>query len=86
MLAGVTLLSNQIFVSFSGTDKAIVEQLASGVPKRLIGLYLYDFKDGANLLSEMERHVKECAAFIFIVSTDSLQSVWCKHEISLAHP
>jgi hypothetical protein len=51
-------LSNEIFVSFSGTDKTTVEEVASGVPKRLIGLYLYDFTDGASLLSEMERHVK----------------------------
>ena len=77
-------MSNQIFVSFSGTDKAAVEQLAAGVPKRLIRLYLHDFVDGATLLSEMERHVRDCSAFLFIVSAASLRSSWCAHEIALA--
>jgi hypothetical protein len=84
-LVGASELSNQIFISFSGTDRELVEQLVAGVPKRLIRLYLYDFKDGASLLSEMERHTRECSAFLFIVSAASLRSCWCAHEIALAH-
>jgi tetratricopeptide (TPR) repeat protein len=77
-------LSNGLFVSFSGIDQEKVDQLIATVPKRLIRLYFHDFIDGATLLSEMERHVRECSAFLFIASKAALASCWCKHEIALA--
>ncbi|HVC61942.1 MAG TPA: toll/interleukin-1 receptor domain-containing protein [Acetobacteraceae bacterium] len=72
------------FVSFSAEDKATVEALTQSAPKGLFTLYTHDFRDGAKLLSEMERHVRGCSLFLFLASKASLASAWCQHEISLA--
>jgi hypothetical protein len=77
-------MQGSAFVSFSAEDKVKVETLTQSAPKGLFRLYTHDFRDGASLLSEMERHVRGCSIFIFLASKDSLGSVWCNHEISTA--
>src|SRR5580700_6344518 len=71
------------FLSFSVDDKSTVDALVQSAPKGLFHLYTHDFRDGAALLSEMERHVKGCSLFLFLASKSALASAWCKHEISL---
>lgn len=73
-----------VFVSCAAADREKVDSLTAAVPKNLIRIYTHDFIDGASLLTEMDRNIRDCSAFLFLASKAALASVWCQHEIALA--
>jgi tetratricopeptide (TPR) repeat protein len=73
-----------VFVSCAGADRKTADSLIAAVPKGLIRIYTHNFVDGASLIAEMERNVRDCSAFLFLASKAALASVWCQHEIALA--
>ena len=75
---------NGVFLSFSGEDQLRVEEVRRALPEGLVRIYTHSFIDGQTLLGEMQRHVIQCTAFVFMASAASLSSVWCRHEINLA--
>lgn len=74
-----------IFISYSHKDKEYVHKLHQHLFEHNFDSWIDDRIDYATRWSrEVERRIRECAAFILIMSPNSSESRWVENEVLLA--
>jgi hypothetical protein len=74
-----------IFISYSHKDKAYVDKLQKYLLKQGFDAWIDDRIDyGTRWPREIEKRLKDCEAFILIMSTNSYESEWVQNELSFA--
>lgn len=72
------------FLSYTHTDKEIVDAVAHRVGRPFVQYDTWAFKTGDDLVSAMDRAVQESAIFVLFLSKPALDSVWVTHEMNEA--
>lgn len=75
------------FVSHSHSDKVIAERLAQALHDQGIEAWLdkWEIRPGDSLVQKVfEEGLKECSAFLVLLSRHSVVSNWVKHELDVA--
>jgi hypothetical protein len=76
---------NHIFISYSHKDTLYAHNLAKELEIRGYEVWIDDRIDfGAQWAVEIQENLDTCAAFIFIMSSNSFQSTWVQDEVSRA--
>lgn len=70
------------FISHSSKQKKYVAELVNIIGKDCCIVDCYDFDAAYKSLNEIYAKIDACTIFVFLVSKDSLESDWCKKEIS----
>lgn len=76
----------KIFISYARSDKPSVRDHL--VPRPLHGTeYLWDHLNiaGDDWKAQLDEWIRECDAFFFIISRESIESDWCRWEYNLAN-
>lgn len=76
-----------VFMSYSRTDEAVMQRIASFLRKRDINVWVDNekLKPGTPIWeAEIEKAIKAASAVIVILSPDSKNSEWVRREITLA--
>lgn len=74
-----------IFISYSHSDKRIVEQLYELLNKEYNVVYDHRvLEPGDDWLAVIKRQIAECDLFFYLISPKSLESVYCKLEFAEA--
>jgi|GEM_PF-2707211 len=75
-----------VFVSYSRRDKPFVEKLVTNLVQdgREVWVDWQDIPRAADWLNEIDKGIENAATFIFVVSTHSLSSEICNHELEYA--
>jgi hypothetical protein len=73
------------FISYSSTDRWYVELLVAELSRRHLDFW-YDRRidSGDRWTQAIESKVRGCAAFVPVVTPDSVASEWCERELHLA--
>jgi tetratricopeptide (TPR) repeat protein len=69
------------FLSHAHEDKPLVEGVAHRVGRPFVSIDTTSFSTGDDLLSAMERAVRESAIFVFFASRASMKSAWVNFEL-----
>lgn len=76
---------NQIFISYSHTDKEYAHKLHQYLIERDFRAWIDDKIDyGSRWQKQVEKQLRECDVFILIMSPDSEKSDWVQNELLLA--
>lgn len=74
-----------IFISYSHTDKEYVHKLHQHLFEHNFDSWIDDRIDyGSRWSREVERRIRECSAFVLIMSSNSKESEWVENELYLA--
>lgn len=74
------------FISHSSKQKKnFVEPLVELLGRDACIVDSYDFQAAYKSLDEIYRQIDKCSIFVFLVSRDSLESEWCKKELTRAY-
>jgi hypothetical protein len=73
-----------VFISYSHSDRAFVDRLASTLVARKINVWLdrWEILVGDSLIQKVEAGLEECAALLVVLSKTSVESEWCRKELS----
>jgi hypothetical protein len=73
-----------IFISYSHSDKAFVDRLATQLVRRNVNIWLdrWELSVGDSLLDRIQEAVDGASALLVILSKASVSSEWCKKELS----
>lgn len=77
----------QVFVSHSHADKAVAEKVARAFRAHGIDAWLdkWEIQPGDSLIERIfEVGLKDCAAFVVLLSPESVASSWVRHELDVA--
>jgi hypothetical protein len=79
-------MSNDIFVSYSRRDQEFVTRLASDLNARVAGVWFdqSDIQPGENWHNEIIKGIRECKAFILVLSPDAVKSKYVHEEVNKA--
>ncbi|MEO0598893.1 MAG: toll/interleukin-1 receptor domain-containing protein, partial [Chloroflexota bacterium] len=75
-----------VFVSYSRRDKPFVEKLVTALVQdgRDVWIDWEDIPRAADWLNEIDKGIENATTFVFVVSTHSLTSEICNHELAYA--
>lgn len=75
-----------IFISYSRKDLTYAEKLTSALEKNSLKIWIdkKSIPKGEELTKEIYGGIEKAAAFLFLVSPDSMQSNWCNKEFAYA--
>lgn len=79
--------SPRAFVSHSHSDKAVAERLATELRKKGVDAWLdkWEIQPGDSIVQKIfEEGLKDCAAFLILLSQSSVESRWVKQELDAA--
>ncbi len=73
-----------IFISYSHTDKKIVNKLAAHLAKHNANIWVdtWELSVGDSILIKVQEAIQESSALLVILSKASVESEWCKKELS----
>ena len=73
-----------IFISYSHSDKAFVEKLAAALVKNNAHVWVdaWELNVGDSILNKVQGAIQEASALLVVLSRSSVQSEWCKKELS----
>ena len=74
-----------VFLSHSSVDHAFVQSVFDNLPVGIATIFTKSFRNGHELLSEMEKFVKKSAIFVLFASNSSIASAWVNFELNQAH-
>jgi hypothetical protein len=79
-------MAERVFISYSRKDLAFVKRLAADLEARGLAVWLDkgDITPGAEWKAALENAVATCAAFILVLSPDSVKSPYVQQELALA--
>lgn len=76
----------KIFISHSHNDRQLVNTLTSELISR--GFYLwvdqYELEPNQSLDISISTAIEECSHFLFVLSSNSIESEWCLNELKIA--
>lgn len=75
----------RIFISYSRVDAQITKELADLLNLAFDGVW-YDTKltGGDDWWAKIKEEIQRCDHFIYLISTESVNSEWCKKELGIA--
>lgn len=73
-----------VFISYSHSDAAIVNRLAAHLVKHNANVWVdtWELNVGDSILNRVQNAIQESSALLVILSKASVQSEWCKKELS----
>lgn len=73
-----------VFISYSHSDAEIVNKLAAHLVKNNANVWVdtWELNVGDSILNKVQDAIQESAALLVILSKASVQSEWCKKELS----
>lgn len=73
-----------IFISYSHADKAFAEKLASHLVKHNAHVWVdsWELNVGDSIVQRVQRAIHESSALLIVLSKASVESEWCKKELS----
>lgn len=73
-----------VFISYSHTDKDFADKLATHLVKARAQVWIdrWELKVGDSLINRIQDAITEAGALLVILSKASVQSEWCKKELS----
>jgi hypothetical protein len=73
-----------IFISYSHSDKKFVEKLAAHLVKNNAHVWVdtWELNVGDSILNKVQQAILESGALLVVLSAASVQSEWCKRELS----
>jgi len=73
-----------IFISYSHSDKEVVDNLAANMVKRNAQVWVdtWELNVGDSLIQRVQEAITESDALLVILSKASVQSEWCKKELN----
>lgn len=73
-----------IFISYSHSDSAFVDRLGALLFKQQVPVWLdrWELNVGDSLVRRVEQAITDAAAVIFVLSKASVESDWCRRELS----
>ena len=75
----------RLFVSYAHVDEGRVAELASVLSAGGFEPWWDDrLEPGDDWKVELQRRIAACDAFVYVISTDSIESEWCQWELSQA--
>ena len=79
-------MSNEIFISYSRRDQEFVTRLASDLDAQVAGVWFdqSDIQLGENWHDAIIEGIRECKAFILVLSPDSVESKYVREELNKA--
>ncbi|MDD3594815.1 toll/interleukin-1 receptor domain-containing protein [Sulfuricurvum sp.] len=75
-----------IFISYSHSDKEFVDQFAAQLVKHHVNVWLdrWELNLGDSIIDKVQEAIEGSSALLVILSKASIESEWCKKEISSA--
>lgn len=72
-----------VFISYSHQDKIFARNLATNLVKSKTHVWLDDWEvsAGESLIEKIQSALQEASALVVVLSTASVESVWCKKEV-----
>jgi len=79
-------MNNDIFISYSRRDQEFVTRLASDLDKRVAGVWFdqSDIQVGQQWHDEIMDGIRQCKAFILVLSPDAAESRYVREEVNKA--
>lgn len=77
-------MSPRAFLSHAHVDAELVHAVATRVGRPFVTIDSVEFRAGDELLSVMERAIRESAIFVLFASQASLSSMWVNFEVNEA--
>ena len=73
-----------IFISYSHSDELIVNKLAANLVKHNANVWVdtWELSVGDSIINRVQEAIQESSALLIILSKASVQSEWCKKELS----
>jgi len=73
-----------VFISYSHADKGFVDKLAAHLVKRNAHVWVdtWELNVGDSILNRVQEAIQDSSALLVILSKASVQSEWCKKELS----
>lgn len=73
------------FICHSSDDKEYVRFVAKKLRRANVVFDEFSFAPGQDFREEILTHLDQSSLFVFLASSQSIQSTWCKYEIDQAH-
>ena len=75
-----------IFISYNQKDKEFVDRLASNLVRMKHNVWMdrWELKVGDSITEKVESALTDSSAVIVIISKNSIESGWCRRELSAA--
>lgn len=70
----------KIFLSHSWAQKEFVDEVATLIGKDFAIVDRFVFESGRNIEEEINKSLDTANVFVLLISNESLESKWCKHE------
>ena len=77
----------KVFVSYTGADGALVQAIREGLErdnKAKCFTFERDIQPGYNIVEEVREQLSKCTHFLSVITRDSLNRPWVRHEINTA--
>ena len=73
-----------VFISYSHQDKDFVDQLAIQLVRKNVHVWVdrWELSVGDSLIDKVQQAVEGSSALLVVLSPESVQSEWCKRELS----
>lgn len=73
-----------VFISYSHADKSFVDTLAAHLVKRNAHVWgdSWELNVGDSIVGRVQEAIQESSALLVVLSKTSVQSEWCKKELS----
>jgi hypothetical protein len=73
-----------IFISYSHQDKDFVDRLAANLVRHKARVWVdrWELNVGDSIIDRIQEAIQESSALIIVISTSSMESEWCKKELS----
>lgn len=73
-----------IFISYSHKDKEFVDSLAANLVKKGVRVWVdtWELNVGDSIIAKVQKAIQEADALLIVLSQASVQSEWCKKELS----
>lgn len=72
----------KIFLSHSWAQKEFVDEVATLIGKDFAIVDRFVFESGRNIEEEINKSLDTANVFVLLISNESLESKWCKHELT----
>lgn len=72
----------KIFLSHSWAQKEFVDEVATLIGKDFAIVDRFVFESGRNIEEEINKSLDIANVFVLLISNESLESKWCKHELT----
>lgn len=73
-----------VFISYSHKNKDFVDKLAANLVKHKTHVWVdsWELNVGDSIIDKVQEALQESSALIIVISNDSMESEWCKKELS----